>query len=51
MNGNPPVRVSGEAGAGKTRLALETIEDARQRDMATLVGHCLDMDAPLRTSH
>ena len=40
------VLISGEAGAGKTRLALETVEDAQQRDMATLVGHCLDMDAP-----
>jgi predicted ATPase len=38
--------VTGEAGAGKSRLIRETCELAREQGMAVLVGHCLDMDAP-----
>ena len=40
------VLISGEAGAGKSRLAQETADLARRHQMAVLVGHCLDMDAP-----
>jgi class 3 adenylate cyclase len=40
------VLVAGEAGAGKSRLVQETSDLARQHQMAVLVGHCLDMDAP-----
>ena len=40
------VLVAGEAGAGKSRLVKETSDLARQYQMAVLVGHCLDMDAP-----
>ena len=44
--GGGMVLVSGEAGAGKSRLVQETSDLARQHQMAVLVGHCLDMDAP-----
>jgi class 3 adenylate cyclase len=40
------VIVTGEAGAGKTRLIQETAGLARRQHMAVLVGHCLDMDTP-----
>lgn len=40
------VLVTGEAGAGKSRLIEEAADLARAQDMAVLVGHCLDMDAP-----
>jgi class 3 adenylate cyclase len=40
------VLISGEAGAGKSRLAQELGAEAQQRNMDVLVGHCLDMDAP-----
>src|SRR5438093_695262 len=40
------VFVTGEAGAGKSRLIQEGSDLAREQGMAVLVGHCLDMDAP-----
>ena len=40
------VFVTGEAGAGKSRLIQEGTAVASEQGMAVLVGHCLDMDAP-----
>jgi len=40
------VLISGEAGAGKTRLMQELSEVAERRGMAVFVGHCIDMEAP-----
>jgi class 3 adenylate cyclase/tetratricopeptide (TPR) repeat protein len=40
------VFVTGEAGAGKSRLIQEGAALALDHGMAVLVGHCLDMDAP-----
>jgi class 3 adenylate cyclase/tetratricopeptide (TPR) repeat protein len=40
------VFVTGEAGAGKSRLIQEGTAVAAEQGMAVLVGHCLDMDAP-----
>ena len=34
--------VSGDAGVGKTRLLSEFVEEANERGVLTLVGHCLD---------
>ena len=40
------VFVTGEAGAGKSRLIQEANALALEQGMAVLVGQCLDMDAP-----
>ena len=40
------VFVTGEAGAGKSRLIQEGTALASEQGMGVLVGHCLDMDAP-----
>lgn len=40
------VFVSGEAGAGKSRLAGEAIDEANRRRLNVLTGNCLDMDVP-----
>jgi class 3 adenylate cyclase len=40
------VIVTGEAGAGKSRLIHETAGLARRQHMAVLVGHCQDMESP-----
>src|SRR5581483_5187579 len=39
--------VNGEPGAGKSRLVYEAAAAARQHEMAVLVGHCVDMEAPV----
>jgi class 3 adenylate cyclase len=40
------VLLTGEAGAGKSRLIEEAAELARGRGMGVLVGHCQDMEVP-----
>ncbi len=40
------VFISGEAGAGKSRLAGEAVEEAYRRRLSLRIGSCLDMDVP-----
>ena len=40
------VLISGEAGAGKSRLAAEALEEARRHRMLVMTGNCLDLDVP-----
>src|SRR5690606_23831431 len=37
----------GEAGSGKTRLALEAVAEARARDLPVVAGSCAPADGPL----
>ncbi|MGH9122505.1 MAG: AAA family ATPase, partial [Acidimicrobiales bacterium] len=39
--------VSGEAGAGKSRIVFEAASMARNLDLAVLTGHCVEMEAPV----
>jgi predicted ATPase/class 3 adenylate cyclase len=38
------VMIGGEPGVGKTRLAEELMDEARQRNMTALIGHCYEME-------
>ena len=38
------VLIAGEAGAGKSRLAKEALDEARRQNLNVLSGACLDMD-------
>lgn len=40
------VLIGGEPGVGKTRLAEETLVEARRRDYRALTGRCYESDAP-----
>ena len=40
------VFISGEAGAGKSRLAGEAVDEANRRRLNVVSGACLDMDVP-----
>ncbi len=40
------VLISGEAGAGKSRLAAEAVAEAQRHQMTVLTGQCLDLDVP-----
>jgi class 3 adenylate cyclase/tetratricopeptide (TPR) repeat protein len=40
------VLIGGEAGVGKSRLAVEAMADAERIGMLGLVGHCYEMEAP-----
>ena len=39
--------ISGEAGAGKSRIVHEAAMAATKLEMAVLAGHCVDMEAPV----
>ncbi len=38
------VMIGGEPGVGKTRLAWDILEEARQRDFAAFIGHCYESE-------
>jgi tetratricopeptide (TPR) repeat protein len=38
------VMISGEPGVGKTRLAWDLVQRAREKDFTPLVGHCSEME-------
>ncbi|MGD8330746.1 MAG: protein kinase, partial [Acidobacteriota bacterium] len=38
------VMIGGEPGVGKTRLAWDILDEARQREMAAFIGHCYESE-------